>query len=483
MRFAVRRHGGCAARKTEGRAFFVSPKRQGPTSRSRRTGADDRPFLQVALAPARPDLNHQLPATCIDGRLPAPRGASILGRMPRSDAGPPLIVTSAMVADALRATSSIDGSSPRDLIRAARQSWQKVVPTLVSAWQHEGRVVSPALTYEAELYRRRAVRFTDVLGELEDVARVQTIKGLRVAARYPREIVRRFDDLDVCARTNDDLWRAARWLLESRWELHAISLVHADGADRFSIVFSRESEDAFISPPERVELNSLMLLGNLLGVPASTRMELNDEDPLALDLLMLVVENLDRPYAARDVVDAAVMLAHADSASLHALCRGIDAHHLWREWSRLHVLLNRLGLLPVNLFAPPTSVRRARARIQRVARATGQLASPSRAAVVATQLALIRLRRFSKAQRSASLEHAVSAAARLNNVDRLRRRGIPLFGLMIDDAEAQVLTIEERAGALLARTPIGAFAFVPGNVVREEWLEPAGWADLDGLPG
>jgi hypothetical protein len=111
-----------------------------------------------------------------------------------------------------------------------------------------------------------------------------------------------------------------------------------------------------------------------------------------------------------------------------------------------------------------------RARGRRLARGLRGLLPPARAAVSVAQR-----RTMSRASGGPWLDRGLRLLSdRLADPERVLALGLPLFGFPLENGQGletpDELVLEPSRRVVLARTPVGRFALVPGDVVDEESL-------------
>ena len=365
--------------------------------------------------------------------------------------------------DLVQACLSIDGGSasePEEALLARAREWPaKLLPTLLSAWSHEGRELGEDLADELERHRERARRYAAVASALrESHPNLIAIKGTSIAEAYPPPLVRQTNDLDYVVTDSDAVWRAAAFLQDSGMKLASATLVRIGDALHPLVSLERDDADPVLGV-ESVELTSVGCFGNFCSVGARP-VEPSLLEGRAGALATVVAEGFERPFGARDLLDAYVLLSGD-------LDRG-RLRHILERWSlepellSLLVSLRRAGLVD----AIPRSVRQA------------AVASKSRRVLRASLNHLVPTAAVGRAQRRAVV-HERTEGAILRQLGRILvvrpaealRAGLPLWGLQVDERRHQRTDFESRRDVLLARTPAGSFAFVAGREVREEWLE------------
>ena len=348
------------------------------------------------------------------------------------------------------AADSVSGED--ELLEAAGAGANKLRTVLLSAWQAEGRRLEASHEHELDEHRARARRYAVAARLAQSAGSVYAIKGARIAAAYPPGFVRESRDLDLVAATSADAWSIARALLPGGWDVALFALMRVDGNDLPILQLERPFEGEYVVG-DSIHLSAVALPGYVWG-GISPRARLEGEGIAAgpaYDLLRLAAERLEREFAARDVVDAAVLLAGAAEEDREALRRLLDDLRLWPEWDELARRVARSGLLTEGV---PSGGRRRRAlaRTRRGLRRASSLASPVRAAAAYAQLRMLQ-------GKGAWIDRRlVGPARRRTSTTWAFAAGLPVFGARIDEGASDVVRLERRGRAMLGHTPIGVFA-------------------------
>lgn len=356
---------------------------------------------------------------------------------------------------------------PATVVAFARADGRKMLPTLLSAWRTEGRAFSSPLEVELDLHARRRETYERLADELLAIAPVKMLRGLGIARLYPPGLVRQLNDLDCLLPTNAELWAVARRLVATGWTVMTLTLLRVEGELCAMLRLERPAPDPFLIEPEAVELATVGLVGDLWSVPSRRLVGLRELGTPPGDVLMLAAEGLERPYHARDVLDAVLLLEALDERDLGRVRAELERYELWRPWLALARRLRSLDLVPRGRESLTIGGEPREASLRRARHVGRRLLRPGLAAVAYGQRALT-------TGRGGPLGRAAQASIhRLASPDRVLAAGLPVFGLQVDGPATDGDEIRlDRAGALLvADTPVGRFAFVAAEVVREEWLE------------
>jgi hypothetical protein len=349
------------------------------------------------------------------------------------------------------------------LLQAAKSPRHKLAVTLLSAWALEGRRLDPGLARELEWHRRRLARYRAVWARIDQaVPGAYLLKGLEIAGLYPPGLVREAGDLDVGVRRADDLWRIARLLEESGWQLTAFTVVRRDGQLETLAEFLLEGDEPeFLLEPFTVELKTI----DIGSRARSQRIPDPAGSSTVKNLLALLAERWERPFRSRDVLDLALLLHCLRPEELPRLRAGLGTLGLWRPWRELHRAAARLGWVPAGL--PPLADRERTLR-PGAARRWRRLAARAHPVRV---LALLAQRGVAE-DRGRATDRLSDLLHRWLGVERLLALGLPLFGTPVGDQRAASLRLERRGRQLVAVSPVGSLLLV-GGPARQDWIEEA----------
>ena len=360
-----------------------------------------------------------------------------------------------------------DGGDEEALLAAARAGRNKLTAILLSTWRREGKALQPEHEAELAAHRDRAARYRASLAVVEAATSgVYAVKGRRIAAAYPAGIERESRDLDLVARSVEAAWDAVDALRGEGWEVEGFALMRVQGEDRPILELERPVESDPGQLADLIHFSAIAFPGHVWGgVPA--RATLAEQGPgagRAFDLLRVVAERLERPFAARDVVDAAILTQVAGQADAEHLWALLDELGLWPEWRELAGRVRKAGLLAPPFDGPADAERRTRAaQLRRYRRRAGILARPARAIAGYAQLRMLQ-------RRAGLLDAAIFRPLRKRvKTSTALGYGLPLFGVPLEsEAAASSLVLEARNSSLVARTPVGAFALTAGDEVAVE---------------
>lgn len=323
------------------------------------------------------------------------------------------------------------------------------------------------MAYELDTQLERLRRYRALAADLERrVPGIVPVKGLEVAAHYPAGLTRYMNDLDYVAG-EPALWRLVHELTADGWDLDTATFVNIDGRLRVLASLRQPHPDPF-TLPYGVEVANFVALGDLAGVPPLVELPPRWRDPAVKNLLMLLFERFEQPYRARDLVDAALLLAAVED--VEALHLEIARLRLWPEYAELAALLERAELATV--VPAPAAPRAGTAavagsRVRRTGRRLAGLRHPAASTARHLQRRLV-LGGHSRPERL-----LWAATERRLDAGRALRAGLLCFGLQVPGVrpEVEVATVRERDGLTFADTPAGRFLLTAGEDVEEEALE------------
>jgi hypothetical protein len=377
------------------------------------------------------------------------------------------------------------GADPRaddgELLAAARAPRHKLGATLLSLWEQEDRALTPAWRAELAAHRERldVYRATwQVLGKAAPDSFI--LKGSGIAALYPPGVLRSAGDLDVVCTTPDDLWAAARLLLDDGWQVSAFTVFAARPGDT---VIEQEAPEQTAPCHVLIEITrpGPDPSGDELAVGLSTaeiitltsrrpyQLARPPRAPLAAHLVALAAELWERDYRSRDLLDLALLVQRLTADDLDALRDGLNRTGLWPEWQTLTDAVAQLGW-PLPLVLPETPSAALRERMSRRVRATARWSHPLRALAYAAQSGVDRESGF--ADRASDLLHERIGAYRALAL------GLPLFGVPLRGDGQGTSTAPSADGlefvrigrSLVALTPAGSYLLAAG-ACRQEWID------------
>jgi hypothetical protein len=368
--------------------------------------------------------------------------------------------------ETLAACSKGPADEPGEIVALVRQAQPSFAATLYSAWQAEGIELSPVLREELKAVQARVDFYRSVAaGVLSACGSLTTIKGLEVAALYPRGLIRYMNDLDFVAFSERDLWQAVSFLLEDGWDLDTATFSYIGGALQAMVSLRRPNEDRY-QLPYGIEIATYYTLGNQGGIPPVLRLPAQWRAPAIKNLLMLLNERYEQPFRARDVVDAALLLESLRDGEADALHRGVVALGLAAEYSELVQLIRDVGLgSPPPLPGGEWTMVRVRAR--RLARGASFFARP----LSGTGRHLQRRLMLGQPGRAEGMVWA--AVQRWLPVVTAVRGGVHAFGLPLDGPRPAVTAavLRHRGELAWADTPVGRFLLTIGDDVSQSAID------------
>ena len=271
--------------------------------------------------------------------------------------------------------------------------------------------------------RARAGRYAELHAAVAAVP-VRVVKGPSLAGHYPPGAIRPVGDLDLVVTGEAQLWQAARILCEQGGELAELTLLRHDERTHTVLAVLWPSPDPLMDEELRVELSTAAFTGDLGAVPVRPELP---ADPLLADLLSVAEERFQRDFHAKDAVDLLVLLSHLDTKAVVAAA---EAFHLAPELSALAELL------------------RANAGHPQLEPLTAALAVPAAAETT---------RRDEFGPGGQQPEGVVARLA----------ASLPVWGMPLPTRPPgqDQFRLQEYAGALVARTPLGDFLLTDGELV------------------
>src|SRR5439155_13795705 len=99
----------------------------------------------------------------------------------------------------------------------------KFLPTVVSFWRQQGRVLSPVIEQQLSLHAQRLAAYDDLVTELRHSdSLVRELRGSLIRSLYPSGLIRQQQDIDLAVRDETSLWRLGRTLTDTGWQGHAL---------------------------------------------------------------------------------------------------------------------------------------------------------------------------------------------------------------------------------------------------------------------
>jgi hypothetical protein len=372
-------------------------------------------------------------------------------------------LTSAVLVRALGLCCGEEPDGPGEAVALARMRQPSFASLLCSAWQAEGRELSPTLLHELDAQHRRIGRFRDTAAVLAGaMPRAVPLKGLEVADLYPFGWARYMNDLDYAVPDETELWRGVAALTGDGWEIHSGTFVVAGGRLHVLVSLRRPDEDPD-ALPRGVEIATFTAIGDLGGVPMLVELPEPWRAPAVKNLLMLLHERFEQPYRARDLVDAALLLDAVGTQDRATLWAAVDQLGLWPEYAELAGLLDEAGLGPVPAPPRPLPAAVAAARRRRTARQLAGAGRPAGGALRYLQ------RRMVRGELRAPERWVWGAAQGRVRAGWALRAGLVTFGLPVDGGPPGLAgaVVRERRGVTWVDTPAGRFVLAVGDELPE----------------
>lgn len=312
------------------------------------------------------------------------------------------------------------------LVRRAHHVSDTLSQLVVSLAVAEGAEAGSGSRDELRRARARAARYAELHAAVAASVAVRVVKGPSLAGHYPPGAVRPVGDLDLVVTGEAQLWQVARILCEQGGEVAELTLLRHDERTHTVLAVRWPSPDPLMDEDLRVELSTAAFTGDLGAVPVRPELP---ADPLLADLLSVAEERFQRDFHGKDAVDLLVLLS-TGQLDTKAVVAAAEAFHLAPELSAL------VELLSVNADHPQLE--------------------PLTAAL------------------------AVPAAAETTRRDDFRPDGqqpkgvvarlaasLPVWGMPLSTQprDQEQSRLQEYAGALVARTPLGDFLLAAGELV------------------
>ncbi len=348
-----------------------------------------------------------------------------------------------------------------EVVLMLRHAQPTFAPTVYSAWEAEGRELSPMLQSELDSARARVDYYRSVDAAMRaQVPGLDSVKGLEIIDLYPNGLARHQNDLDYVASGEDDLWDGCRHLLGTGWEVDTATFSVVKGAVGVMVSMRRPNEDPY-QMVYGVELTTYYSLGNygainpLLGLPQRWR------GTAIKNILMLLYERYEQPFRARDLVDTVLLHNELSRDELAELHRAVVELSLGVEYAELVELVGKTGLGPLPAW-PGRRLATGTIRARRSARAASFFLRP--VAGTGRQLQ----RRMITGQ-IGSLDGALwDAVQRRLTVPQALSGGLIAFGLPLDRPPPVTRTVLRRRGRLAwADTPVARFLLTVGDYVSQ----------------
>lgn len=193
----------------------------------------------------------------------------------------------------------------RGLIYEARRSLNlALVYLILSVAQEQGAAMGPASRDELARARERSAHYEWLLREVSACAEISVMKGPAMARLYPPRVLRAYGDIDLFVRDEATLWQAVEWIAGHQPVQDLDITIIGDDPRHVVVAMSWAATDPLIDPKYRVEISTAALMGDLAAAPVRTGLP---ADPVVAALLAIAEEGFQRPFAARDALDVAIL--------------------------------------------------------------------------------------------------------------------------------------------------------------------------------
>ncbi|WP_330456139.1 nucleotidyltransferase family protein [Streptomyces sp. NBC_00820] len=246
---------------------------------------------------------------------------------------------------------------PVALVRRARGIAPVLAPLALSLAVREGAEPGPGTAEELRRARERAETYEQILRTCTRAEPgVRPVKGPSLRRWYPDDVVRTMNDLDLVVADEAALWRVVGAVLSQRTVSGmGLSLLEEPGrpvdAGRHLLAAPYwEPADPLLDPEMRVEVTTFGYAGDMAALPIRAKLP---EDQVLADLLALAEERIQRPFNAKDMLDASLLLHPARMPDPELLTATADQYRLAPELAELLELAHQrgglLGHLPETL--------------------------------------------------------------------------------------------------------------------------------------
>lgn len=352
-----------------------------------------------------------------------------------------------------------------DWIEAASRCGLRVV--MASALLGEGVALEDAIVEEVEAWAAQIERYRSLHDELRGLRPdIEVQKGFELQDLYPRGWIRDCGDLDVTVRRRADVWECVRWLRARGWDCVGFSLVRCPETIEVVVGLQKAVPEPIVEGRQMVEIASIDFAGNSGTVPVRSCLPGGERPSSPVrHLLALVEEHFERPFGARDALDAQLLMGRLGPGDAERLDALLTTLRLWPEWRHLVATMRRRGLSPTVgsggglALAASLGARGARWIV-------GGLRPARWAVAVADRLTVLR-------EASAAGSRLVWRLHDLVGPAQVLAARLPLYGFPIDaETVSPDLELQRRGGQLLASTPLGTYLMTYGGTVDPRWVEP-----------
>lgn len=194
---------------------------------------------------------------------------------------------------------------PRVLVRQSRMVSSALVPLVMSVAARAGVPLGSGSRDEIARARARVDGYRRIAADCRRFFGARMVKGPSVARLYPADLTRSMSDLDLVVPDEGALWDAVAHLAD-RYELEEMDVaVFGDPVRHLVVAPYWAADDPLLDRPLHVDLSTFAFYGDPQSVPIRTTLPLHQT---VADLLSLAEERFQRPFNAKDVIDAALLL-------------------------------------------------------------------------------------------------------------------------------------------------------------------------------
>ncbi len=352
-----------------------------------------------------------------------------------------------------------------DAVALLRQE-SSLAPTLLSAWQAEGRELSPALRLELDAERARVDYYRGLDADLTSkISGLTSVKGLEILELYPAGLTRHMNDLDYVTSTESDLWQACDQLIRDGWELDTATFSYFAGAIQVMASMRRPAEDPY-EIPYGVELSTFYSFGNFGAISPAARLPEKWRCPAIKNIIMLLYERYEQPFRARDLFDAVLLHDALRGDELSALHRAVVTLSLGVEYSELVRLVDKAGLGPLPAW-PARQLAASAIRARRLALGASYFLRPL--AGTGRQMQ----RRMITGEIGSAESRAWDVVQRYLSVPKAMSGGLLAFGLPMEGPRPNVTStvLYRHADLAWADTPVARCLLTIGDYVSQEQFD------------
>jgi len=233
--------------------------------------------------------------------------------------------------------------SAGQLVTVARN--EQLLPTLVSAWECEGRPIGQVLAAETQHYRDRLSRYLDLERRLAETLSVRplVLKGRTIGGHYPRGWIRASADLDLRVDAVGAVVEAGLLLQRTGMVVTKVTLFRESGQLHLCLDVT-DPRFTRLGTPDLVQLQDFDHLGDGWSArPTANCPELQGLSSVERSLVEVTAAVARRGMRARDILDFRLLDGHHPSAALAPVLAQL---RLWPAWEALTLATSRLWPQP-----------------------------------------------------------------------------------------------------------------------------------------